>query len=93
MSLPGRTRTQTPSEAAARGLLHHNSLLSTHSSHAGPIPAWQQINTKQTFGKLPQPPAIAPARGPPPLEEEDSGAIVLDEERFTGDPLVQPQPV
>ena len=37
-------------------------------------------------------PRIAPARGPPQWEEEDSGAVFLDEERFAGDPLAQPEP-
>jgi len=44
------------------------------------------------IGEPALPPRIAPARGPPLWEEEDSGAIVLDEERFTGDPLAQPEP-
>ena len=44
------------------------------------------------IGEPAQPPPIAPARGPPLWEEEDSGAIVLDEERFTGDPFAQPEP-
>ena len=38
------------------------------------------------------PPRIAPARGPPPWEEDDSGITSLDEERFSGDPLAQPEP-
>ena len=38
------------------------------------------------------PPPIAPARGPPSWEEEDSGAIFLHEEGFPGDPLAQPEP-
>jgi hypothetical protein len=37
-------------------------------------------------------PPIAPARGPPSWEEEGCGAIFLDEERFPGDPLAQPEP-
>jgi hypothetical protein len=37
-------------------------------------------------------PRIAPARGPPSWEEKDSGTSFLDEERFTGDPLAQPEP-
>jgi hypothetical protein len=44
------------------------------------------------IGEPAQPPRIAPARGPPPWEEDDSGAIFLDEERLTGDPLAQPEP-
>jgi len=36
-------------------------------------------------------PRIAPARGPPSWEEDGSGTPFLDEERFTGDPLVQPE--
>ena len=35
---------------------------------------------------------IAPARGPPQWEEDDSGTIFLDEERFSGDPLAQAEP-
>jgi hypothetical protein len=38
------------------------------------------------------PPRIAPARGPPLWEEDDSGITSLDEERFSGDPLAQPEP-
>jgi len=45
------------------------------------------------IGEPATPPRIAPARGPPSWEEDDSGTIVLDEERFPGDPLVQPEPV
>ena len=37
------------------------------------------------------PPRIAPARGPPPWEE-DSRGIFLDDERVPGDPLAQPEP-
>jgi hypothetical protein len=37
-------------------------------------------------------PRTAPARGPPSWEDDDSGTIVLDEERFPGDSLVQPEP-
>jgi hypothetical protein len=44
------------------------------------------------IGAPAQPPPIAPARRPPLWDEEDSGTIVLDEERFTGDPLAQPEP-
>jgi hypothetical protein len=44
------------------------------------------------IGEPPTPPRIAPARGPPSWEEDHSGTIILDEERFTGDPLVQPEP-
>jgi len=43
------------------------------------------------IGEPATPPRIAPARGPPSWDD-DSGAIFLDEERFTGDPLVQPEP-
>jgi hypothetical protein len=32
------------------------------------------------------------ARGPPSWEEDDSGTIILDEERFVANPLVQPEP-
>lgn len=44
------------------------------------------------IGEPATPPPIAPARGPPSLEEDDSGAIFLDAERFSGDPLAQPEP-
>jgi len=44
------------------------------------------------IGEPPSPPRIAPARGPPSWEEDDSGTIILDEERFVGNPLVQPEP-
>ena len=44
------------------------------------------------IGEPSTPPRIAPARGPPLWEEDDCEAIFLDEERFTGDPLVQPEP-
>ena len=44
------------------------------------------------IGEPSTPPRIAPARGPPQWEEDDSGANFLDEERFTGDPLAQPEP-
>ena len=38
------------------------------------------------------PPRIAPARGPPLWEEDEAGAIILDDERFAGYPLAQPEP-
>jgi len=44
------------------------------------------------IGEPPTPPRIAPARGPPSWEEEESGTIFPDEERFTRDPLGQPEP-
>jgi hypothetical protein len=44
------------------------------------------------IGEPATPPRIAPARGPPSWEQDDSGTIVLDEERFQGDPLAQPEP-
>jgi hypothetical protein len=44
------------------------------------------------FGEPTTPPRTAPARGPPPWEEEDCGAVSVDEERFPGDPLAQPEP-
>jgi len=44
------------------------------------------------IGESAIPPRIAPARGPPLWDEDDSKAIFLDEERFTGDPLAQPEP-
>ena len=43
------------------------------------------------IGEPAQPPRIAPARGPPRWEEEDSGAICLDEERFAGAPVAEPE--
>jgi hypothetical protein len=36
-------------------------------------------------------PKIAPARGPPSWQQENCATIFLDEERFAGDPLAQPQ--
>jgi hypothetical protein len=44
------------------------------------------------IGEPALPPRIAPARGPPSWEEEDSETTFLDEERGTGDPLLQPEP-
>jgi hypothetical protein len=44
------------------------------------------------IGESATPPRIAPARGPPSWEEDDSEAIFLDEARFPGDPLAQPEP-
>ena len=44
------------------------------------------------IGEPPTPPRIAPARGPPLWEQDDSVAVFLDEERFAGGPLAQPQP-
>jgi DNA-directed RNA polymerase subunit RPC12/RpoP len=44
------------------------------------------------IGESAAPPRIAPARGPPSWEEDDSEAIFLDEARFPGDPLAQPEP-
>jgi len=44
------------------------------------------------IGEPSTPPRIAPARGPPQWEEDDSGAVFLDEQRFCGDPLAQPEP-
>ncbi|MEA3278159.1 MAG: transposase [Pseudomonadota bacterium] len=44
------------------------------------------------IGEPSMPPRIALARGPPLREEDDSGTIFLDEERFSGDPLAQPEP-
>jgi hypothetical protein len=37
-------------------------------------------------------PRIAPARGPPSWEQDDCGHIFLDQDRFPGDPLAQPEP-
>jgi hypothetical protein len=48
--------------------------------------------TLDHFGEPATPPRIAPARGPPSWEEGQSETIFLDEERFSGDPLVQPAP-
>jgi hypothetical protein len=42
------------------------------------------------IGEPATPPRIASARGPP--QWDDSGAVFLDEERFAGDPLAQPEP-
>jgi len=44
------------------------------------------------IGEPARPPPIAPARGPPSWEQDDSGHIFLDEERFPGDSLAQPEP-
>jgi hypothetical protein len=44
------------------------------------------------IGEPATPPRIALARGPPLGEEEDSGSVFLDEERFTGDPIAHPEP-
>jgi hypothetical protein len=44
------------------------------------------------IGEPAQPPRIAPARGPPQWEGDDSGAVFLDEDRFAGGPLAQPEP-
>jgi hypothetical protein len=44
------------------------------------------------IGESATPPRIAPARGPPLWDEDDCEAIFLDEQRFTGDPLAQPEP-
>jgi len=41
------------------------------------------------IGEPATPPRMAPARGPPSWEVDDSGGVFLDEERFTGDPFVQ----
>ncbi len=43
------------------------------------------------IGEPSMPPRIAPARGPPPWEGNESGALFLDEERFPGDPLNPPR--
>jgi hypothetical protein len=43
-------------------------------------------------GEPSTPPRIAPARGPPPWEEDDSGTVFLDEDGFASEPLVQPEP-
>jgi len=56
-------------------------------TEAGPV---QRILSH--IGERTTPPRITPARGPPLWEEEDSGSIFLDEQRWTGDPLAQPQP-
>jgi hypothetical protein len=44
------------------------------------------------IGEPATPPRIAPARGPPSWEEDGSATTFLDEERFTGDSLAQPEP-
>jgi hypothetical protein len=44
------------------------------------------------IGEPAMPPRSAPARGPPSWEQDDSGNIFLDEERFAGDSLAQPEP-
>jgi len=44
------------------------------------------------IGEPATPPRIAPARGPPSWEEEDCGAIFVDDRRFSADPLAQFEP-
>ena len=44
------------------------------------------------IGEPSTPPRIAPAHGPPQWQEDDSGTVFLDEERFAGDPLAQLEP-
>ena len=44
------------------------------------------------IGEPAMPPRIAPVRGPPSWEQDDSGHIFLDQDRFPGDPLAQPEP-
>jgi hypothetical protein len=44
------------------------------------------------IGESTAPPRITPARRPQRWEEKDCATIFLDEERFTGDALAQPQP-
>jgi hypothetical protein len=44
------------------------------------------------IGEPATPAPIAPVRGPPPWEDEQSGVVFLDEERFRGDPVAQPEP-
>jgi hypothetical protein len=44
------------------------------------------------IGEPSTPPRIAPAPGPPLCDEDNSEAISLDEERFTGEPLDPPEP-
>jgi hypothetical protein len=43
-------------------------------------------------GEPATPPRIAPVRGPPSWEEDDSEASFLHEERVPGDPLALPEP-
>ncbi len=44
------------------------------------------------IGEPSTPLRIGPARGPPQWEEDDSRAVFFDVERFSGNPLAQPQP-
>lgn len=41
------------------------------------------------IGEPAAPPRIAPARGPPSWEEDDCGAIFVDDRHFSADPLAQ----
>jgi hypothetical protein len=44
------------------------------------------------IGESAAPPRIAPARGPPSWEEDDCGAILVDDRHFSADPLAQSEP-
>ena len=44
------------------------------------------------IGEPATPPRIAPARGPPSWEEDDSRAIFLDQVKSPRDPLAHPDP-
>jgi hypothetical protein len=44
------------------------------------------------IGEPATPPPIARVPGPPSWEEEDSGAVFRNEERFAGGPWAQPEP-
>jgi hypothetical protein len=62
------------------------------SSPSLPRSIHRTADPRLPIGEPATPPRIAPARGPPLWEEEDSGSICLDEELFTGDPLAHPEP-
>ena len=54
--------------------------------------AYSSADPRLPIGEPAMPPRIAPARGPPSWEQDDSGHIFLDQDGFPGDPLAQPEP-
>jgi hypothetical protein len=44
------------------------------------------------IGESAAPPRIAPARGLPPWEEDDGGAIFVDDRHVSADPLAHSEP-
>jgi hypothetical protein len=47
---------------------------------------------RDPIGEPAAPPRIAPARGPPSWEEDDGGAILVDDRHVSADPLAQSEP-